>query len=138
MRLTVPLVLVVVLAGCNDEIPSAPSTASPTPTAAATPAPTPTATPAANGPPVLGLRIVPNPPSGSAPLFVKVNMCTTSDPDADPILFEFKFGGGVDRFSALCRDEYTYQKRGRYAAFFCASDPPHGHVVCQNFLIVVS
>ena len=54
------------------------------------------------------------------------------------MIFEFKWGGtGGEHFSYLCRDDHTYERPGRYHAFFCANDD-HDHRVCANVLVDIT
>jgi hypothetical protein len=129
------IVLAFLLPACNDEraTPATPSTPVATPPGGA-PAP-PVSVPSSNQPPTLEITIRPDPPGGPAPHDVNVNMCGSRDPDGDRMIFEFKWGGtGGEHFSYLCRDSHTYERPGRYRAFFCANDD-HDHRVCANFLV---
>ena len=134
------IVLALLLAGCNDEkeSPAAPSSpAAPAPPAVAPPPP-PSLVPSSNQPPTLEITIRPDPPSGPAPREVNVNMCGSRDSDGDRMIFEFKWGGtGGEHFSYLCRDSHTYERPGRYRAFFCANDD-HDHRACANVLVDIT
>src|SRR5438105_4445239 len=106
------------LVACGKSNPAGPA-ATPTATATATATSTPTALPRPNGPPVLGIRTVPAPPTGAAPFLLEINLCTCSDPDADPLEFELKWGDGLHQFKdSGCRFDHTYTAPGQYAAFF--------------------
>jgi hypothetical protein len=114
--------------------------AAPAPPAPAfTPTPVPTPVPASNNqPPSLVFKIRPDPASGPAPWPVNVNMCQSSDPEGDPLIFEYKWGGeGRPDFSRSCRMDHTYTNRGNFHAFFCVHDD-HDHRVCWNELIGIS
>jgi hypothetical protein len=88
-----------------------------------------------NSEPLLAIKI--HPRRGPAPLEVGVNMCQTSDPDADPLTFEYKWGGTSHRkVTTSCREDHTYAARGTYKALFCVDDG-HDHPVCRYELIVV-
>jgi hypothetical protein len=133
----VVIVIALGLAGCGKSNPAAPAA---TPTATATPTPTATATPVArpNGPPILGIRTVPSLPNGTAPFLLEVNLCTCSDPDADKLEFELKWGDGLRQFKdSGCRFDHTYAAPGQYAAYFCVSDKINPSV-CKNYLITVN
>lgn len=110
--------------------------ATPTATVAATA--TATAAPAKNGPPVLGMFVVPSPPAGAAPFDLLANMCRCSDPDADHLFFTLKWGDGTLNFrDSGCRFEHVYVAAGTYRAIFCVSD----HInpdVCNDYLVKVS
>jgi hypothetical protein len=125
--------LIATLAGCKES--GTPVGPGPLPTA--TPTLAPTATPAANNPPVLGIRAQPDPIRGTAPFMVTVNMCTCSDKDADPLTFEYKWGGGGHKFGDFCRHEHTYTVPGQYDAWFCVSDGKAAPV-CRGFKVDVN
>ena len=133
------IVLALLLPACNDEVvaPGAPSSPAPTAPPGGAPAP-PVSVPSSNQPPALEINLRPDPPSGPAPREVNVNMCGTRDPDGDRMIFEFKWGGtGGENFSFLCRSSHTYERPGRYRAFFCANDD-HDHRVCANVLVDIT
>jgi hypothetical protein len=138
-RAAFAIVLALVLPACNDEpaTPTAPSTLVATTLPAGPPAAPPTI-PLSNQPPALEITVRPDQPSGPAPREVNVNMCGSRDPDGDRMIFEFKWGGtGGEHFSYLCRDSHTYERPGRYRAFFCANDD-HDHRVCANVLVDIT
>jgi len=113
-----------------------PVTTSP-PTAAPTPVPTlpPPVLPTGNQPPVPDFRVTPFPTVGQAPLVVNFNLCPTSDPDHDAIVFFFDFGDGQTAQGPPCRQQNTYH-RGRYTANMCAWDSrPEHALVCIAFPI---
>jgi hypothetical protein len=126
------------LVACGKSNPAGPN---PTPTATATATATATSTPAPrpNGPPILGIRTVPNPPTGAAPFTLEINLCTCSDPDADPLQFLLHWGDGLvqTKKGAGCRFDHTYAAPGQYGSFFCVEDG-HNPAVCKNYLINVS
>lgn len=134
------IVLALLLPACNDEggAPAAPSSPVPTPPPRTTgPAP-PTAPVSSNQPPVLGIKIRPDTPSGPVPRDVNVNMCPSTDPEGDRLIFEYKWGGtGGTHFSFQCRDDHTYTVPGSYRAFFCVNDD-HDHRVCANVRIDIT
>ena len=133
------IALAVLLPACNDEsgTPAAPSTSVPTPPRGSGPTP-PDSVPSSNQPPTLEITVRPDPMSGPAPRDVNVNMCGSRDADGDRMIFEFKWGGtGGEHFSYLCRDDHTYERPGRYHAFFCANDD-HDHRVCANVLVDIT
>ena len=97
--------------------------------------PPPVAGPTGNQPPVPDFRVTPFPTVGLAPLVVNFNLCPTSDPDRDPIVFIFDFGDGQTAAGPPCRQQNTYH-RGRYTANMCASDSrPEHSLVCISFPI---
>jgi hypothetical protein len=131
-----PLVIVLaaaVLHACESRIERSVTTPSPPPPTINT-GPT-TTPPAANEAPVLSIKVHPH--QGPAPLDVNVNMCQTTDPDGDPLTYEYKWGGtGHRKVTTSCREDHTYAEPGKYKAFFCANDG-HDHEVCFYELIVV-
>jgi hypothetical protein len=138
-RAALAIALAVLLPACNDEgqTPAAPSTRAPATPPGGAPAP-PVSVPSSNEPPTLEITVRPDPMSGPAPREANVNMCGTRDPDGDRMIFEFKWGGtGGEHFSYLCRSSHTYERPGRYRAFFCANDD-HDHRVCANMLVDIT
>ena len=139
-RAAFAIVLALVLPACDDksDAPSAPSAPTATPTPPFGPPLRPDPPVESNEPPVLRISIRPEQPSGPAPREVNVNMCGTRDPDGDRMIFEFKWGGtGGENFSFLCRSSHTYERPGRYRAFFCANDD-HDHRTCANVLVDIT
>jgi hypothetical protein len=139
-RAVCAIILALLLPACNDEGngPAAPSSPAATPPPAVAPAPPPAPVPSSNQPPALEITVRPDQPSGPAPREVNVNMCGSTDPDGDRMIFEFKWGGtGGAHFSYLCRSSHTYERPGRYRAFFCANDD-HDHRVCANVLVDIA
>jgi hypothetical protein len=138
-RASLAILLALTLPACDDDsnAPAAPS--APVTTTPAAPPRVPPAPPLSlNEPPVLEIKIRPEPPSGPLPREVTVNMCGSRDPEGDRMIFEFKWGGtGGEDFSFLCRSSHTYERPGRYRAFFCANDD-HDHRVCSNVLIDIT
>jgi hypothetical protein len=138
-RALVTALLVAVAAACDKDKSNIsevapPAPAAPAPAFTATPLPTPVP-PSNNQAPTLVFRIRPDPASGPAPWPVNVNMCQSSDPEGDPLFFEYKWGGeGRPTFSGSCREDHVYTKRGDFHAFFCVHDD-HDHRVCWNELI---
>jgi hypothetical protein len=109
-RALAAILLIGVLPGCESSVTAPALPPPPTPTTG--PETTP---PAANQEPTLAIKVHPH--RGPAPLDVNVNMCRTTDPDGDPLTFEYKWGG-------------------TYKAFFCVDDG-NDHEVCDYELIVV-
>jgi hypothetical protein len=142
MRRIVALGLLLGLAGCGSDAstpaaPAPPALASVTPTAAPPPPPT---TPASNDqPPLLVLKVAPEPTIGTHPFTITVNMCRSSDPENDRLVFTFKFGDSEHHYASYCRLEHTYAKAGRYKTLFCVNDRPTEptRAVCQHFIIPV-
>jgi hypothetical protein len=139
MKRTIVVALAVAagLVACGKSNPAGPN---PTPTATATATATSTVRPAPrpNGPPILGIRTVPSPPTGAAPFLLEINLCTCSDPDADPLTFTLKWGDGlVQTKTSGCRFDHTYGAPGQYFAFYCVADG-HNPAVCKNYTINVS
>jgi hypothetical protein len=124
------------LVACGKSTPTNPF--NPTPTATPTTAAVASPTTATNFPPVLGIRTLPDPPTGTAPFTLTLNMCTCSDPEKDPLKFELKWGDG-NRSTKLsgCRFPHTYNAPGTYNAFFCVADPVNV-AVCKNYTIQVN
>jgi hypothetical protein len=95
-----------------------PPAPSPTPTAT----PTPAASPAANREPEIHFRTTPEPTVGrnfvsSGPLTIQFNMCTSSDPDGDPLNFRMDLDGdGVFEVDGPtggdCRRSRRYEQSG--------------------------
>src|SRR5262245_7003936 len=93
--------------------------------------------PTGNQPPALHVKITPDPTEGPAPLAMHVNMCTTTDPENDPLTYTFKFGSGSrDDLTPFCRGDYVYDKPGRFKPYFCVTDGKHPRV-CFNTLVDV-
>ena len=137
-RAAFAIAVAVLFPACNDEsrTPAAPSTPRPPAPPAVAPAPAPV--PSSNQPPTLEITVRPDPMSGPAPREVNVNMCGSRDADGDRMIFEFKWGGtGGEHFSYFCRARHTYERPGRYRAFFCANDD-HDHRVCANVLVDIT
>ena len=87
-------------------------------------------------PPSARFRTSPNPPTGSAPLDVTLNMCGSQDPDGDSLSFSYDFGDGTSAHSHLCRDEHVYSA-GTFTSKMCVTDGQPGHEVCHSDLIQV-
>jgi len=139
-RALIAALITAALASCNDksttvsEVRAVQQAPVPAPTPTPTPAPAPPQA-SNNQPPNLVFKINPDPASGPAPWPVTVNMCQSTDPEGDPLIFEYKWGGeGRPGFSGRCREDHTYTKRGNFHAFFCVHDD-HDHRVCHNELI---
>ena len=135
-RAAFAIVLALVLPACDDksDAPTAPSATPPPPVAPAPPAstPVPPPVPSSNQPPVLRISIRPDQPSGPVPREVNVNMCGSTDPEGERMIFEYKWGGtGGEHFTYLCRGRHVYEQPGSYRAFFCVHDE-HDHRVCAN------
>lgn len=137
MKRLLPAAVVFALLACGKGNLNPTTVATPTATATNAPTATPTVRPRPNGPPVLGIKTIPSPMTGTAPFTVEVNMCRCSDPDADPLFFEWSWGDGNHSFHEFCRQDHTYATPGVYATFFCVSD----HInesVCKNYTVTVN
>jgi PKD domain-containing protein/Big-like domain-containing protein len=74
------------------------------------PAPTTTTTTlakATNHPPNAILKTNPDPPTGKSPLTVNFDLCSSTDPDGDPLSYFFDFGDGTQT-SGACSVSHTY------------------------------
>jgi len=122
------------LAACKetlDKLPTRPDSAPP----ATTPLPPPTTQRAIGAQaPILSVRTVPEPASGSAPFEVNFNACKTTDPDGDPLQFTYTFGDGQVKTQSLCRHHHTYGP-GSYNAQVCVTDGLAANTVCRSFSI---
>ena len=142
-RLLLVPIAVSLLAACDDDAPTTPT--SPAPTAPAAPAPTPvpapTTRPAPTQPVSLGVRLNPTPPSGTAPFTLHVSLCASRPvPPVDdyPLTFTLAWGDDNRRHTrTFCRDEHTYDTPGVYRATFCAADGIDGHESCATFRVKV-
>jgi hypothetical protein len=127
---------------------TSPGTTTPASTVPPSTAPPTTAAPQANRPPVASFRVNPDPPEGRSPLDVRFNMCDSSDPDGDALLFTFDFGDG-EGFRGFCRAEHSYRQdpdqddgggstvESRYAARICVSDRMPDHDRCHDYAVRV-
>jgi len=96
--------------------------APPTTTAAPPPQPPPTTQPpASNRAPNLVCNVSPDPAEGFAPLDVGFKLCQSSDPDGDPLFFDFIFGDGGTSGGRTCSVTHTYAA-GTYRARACVTD----------------
>ncbi len=125
---------------------------------AAAPAPSPTPTPAAgNREPVIHFRTTPQPNVGrnftsASDLTIEFNMCTSSDPDGDPLNFRMDLDGdGVFEVDgptgADCRRRRSYSQTGlvsptSYDPTICATDllpsrtPAHPYT-CRTYNVKI-
>lgn len=97
----------------------------------ASPSPSPTPTPGVNYPPLAVFNTTPPPApgglfTGRPPLRIQFNMCPTSDPDGDDLLFTIDFqGDGTDEVrgptGADCRRTWDYPL-GTYYPRLCVTD----------------
>jgi PKD domain len=139
MKYTLPvlafIVAMILATGCGTNPSNPVAVSTPAPTATSTAIPTPTAT---DRPPVLNLRLKPDPPTGAAPFTLLAKFCDDSDPDGDAMSADITWGDGHHvEHSSGCRYEHVYAAPGNYHASFCADD----HIaapVCQDHVIVVS
>jgi hypothetical protein len=69
----------------------------------------------------------PRPADGKAPLRVVANMCETTDPDGDKLLFTYVWGDGAFHDGGRCVQDHTY-RRGVYDLKVCVGDQQPGHV----------
>jgi hypothetical protein len=76
---------------------------------------TTTTLPNLNHAPNAVLKTNPDPPSGDGPLTVNFDLCSSSDPDGDPLSFFFTFGDGSTA-SGACNQTHTYAGSFREAA----------------------
>jgi len=133
MRTLATVALALGIVACGEDPPTAPPSPAPPTATPAPPAPVPPSPPApGNQPPVGAFRLNPDPPHGEAPLEVHVNMCRSSDPDADQLEFSVDFGDGVTA-SGGCALDHTYRVVGNFRAQACVSDGRAGHTDCQGF-----
>jgi hypothetical protein len=68
---------------------------------------TTTTTVVANRPPLAILKTNPDPPEGVGPLTVTFDLCSSTDPDGDPLSFFFNFGDGAQA-SGGCVQSHSY------------------------------
>jgi hypothetical protein len=129
--------LALAVAACDDEVerPFSPPRVQATPFVPAPPPAVPTRpnapTPEANGAPTLRFAINPDQPSGPAGLVVTANMCGSTDPEGERLVYQYKWGGGAEHFSYFCRFSHTYDTPGTFRAFFCVYDE-HDNRECFN------
>jgi len=112
------LVMALTLSGCNDDETPAGPAGSPSTAPPAVQSPSVPATPSANQPPVAVFKVRPEPDRrsiirGKSPLTVHFNMCASSDPDRDEVLYTHDFDGdGVDERKGFggddCRRSFIY------------------------------
>src|SRR5258707_1480380 len=76
---------------------------------------TTTTLPKANHAPNAVLKVTPHPPQRLAPLPVIFDLCSSSDPDGDPLSFFFTFGDGATA-SGSCIQTHTYAAAFREAS----------------------
>jgi hypothetical protein len=87
-------------------------------------------------------------PSSDPPLVISFNMCRTSDPEGDPLLFRMDLDGDGQfeqegSNGADCRHSYEYDVPGIYAPRICVTDlspqslsPRHGFQ-CQSYVVEI-
>jgi len=76
---------------------------------------TTTTLPKVNHAPNAVLKVTPDPPQGLGPLTVIFDLCSSSDPDGDPLSFFFTFGDGATA-SGSCIQTHTYAAAFREAS----------------------
>jgi hypothetical protein len=102
------------------------------------PSPQPSPSPApANLPPRLEVRVTPTPIGGGAPLSVYVNLCRSSDPDADRLSYVFEYQGEGKRFTSHCEERHVYTTPVNSQAVFCVSDGMPRHLICRSFRVTL-
>jgi hypothetical protein len=124
---------------------STPPTAGPTPpppapTPSTGPPPTPPPAPQSNQPPAAVFAVTPDPPIGTAPFAVKFSMCGTTDPDGDPLTYNFSFGDGQTAQGG-CSTQHVYtfaplkaQSLSTFNASISVSDD-HGHEAGRGYTV---
>jgi hypothetical protein len=136
--------------GSSGPAPGVPTPAPPSPSPEPSPGPRPTPTPApGNGPPTAVFAVNPDPPAGTSPMAVRFNLCRSSDPDNDPLIFRFDFGDG-EHARGSCREEHTYRVPAAaglavrrtaadvvYHAKACVTDGRLGNDQCKTFEVRV-
>lgn len=91
----------------------------------------------ANHPPNAVFIFSPRPAEGFAPLRVVANMCESTDPDGDKLLFTYVWGNGSFHDGGRCVWDHTY-RRGFYVLKVCVGDQQPGHTdVCETRNVVV-
>ena len=117
----------------------APGPAAPTPVPTTTPAPGPAPVPTpvpGNGPPNAVFVVSPDPPLGSSPMPVRFNLCRSTDPDNDTLVFRFEFGDG-QRARGSCREDHMYTApvngEATYRALACVSDGRDANEQCRTY-----
>ena len=143
-RFTLVLALAVaVLPACDEDVehPTSPERVVATPFSPPPPIPIPTRAPAPvpepNDPPTVHFSIRPEAPGGVAPVEVTVTMCGSTDPEGEPLVYQYKWGGGAEHFSNACRQSHVYDTPGSFRAFFCVYDQ-HDNRDCVNQRIDVN
>lgn len=84
--------------------------------------------------PVFRFHVFPKPPTGAVPLDVEFSGCQSTDPDGDPVHFNYDFGDG-SQATGGCRRTHTYVKRGTFTAQICGSDGQPDHLGCAFFTV---
>jgi hypothetical protein len=131
------IALALAVAACNDGVdtPASPPRVQATPFVPAAPPTVPTRpaapAPEANAAPTLRFAINPDLPGGPVPQVVTVNMCGSTDPEGEPLVYEYKWGGGAQHFSYFCRSTHVYDQPGSVRAFFCVHDE-HDNQSCVS------
>lgn len=160
------LLAIGLLAGCGKDTVVSPGASpapavvvatpsSPSPAASASPSPVPS--PAANRQPEVHFQTTPAPSVGrnftsTGPLTIQFNMCTSSDPDGDPLNFRMDLDGdGVFEVNgptgADCRRSHRYEQSGpvspsSFDPTICATDllpsrtPAHPYQ-CRSYNVKV-
>jgi hypothetical protein len=138
-----------VLAGGNDGSdarPPQPPPPSPAPPPGSTvppgsgPPPPPPPPPGSNGPPNGVFVVSPDPPLGASPMAVRFNLCRSTDPDNDTLVFRFDFGDGQSARGS-CREDHTYQAppngEAVYTVTACVTDGRPGNEQCRTYQVRV-
>jgi hypothetical protein len=118
--------------------PTSPTVTTPAPSPSPSPIPSPSPSPAVgNKPPNASFVVDPDPPIGVGPLTVRFDMCLSSDPEGDPLVYTFDFGDGK-KDAGACRTSHTYAVPGAFGATenhhatICVSDS-HNPAVCRSY-----
>lgn len=134
--------------------PAAPTTTAPAATTTTTTTTTSTTLAGQNSAPDADFRVNPDPPVGDFPFLVAFNMCRSSDPDGDELIFKYDFGDGAT-FRGVCRAEHTYSLPGfvgssaaaplaasfppapprEYTATLCVTDGKPRHEECKSYRV---
>lgn len=87
----------------------------------------------ANAPPHASFSFSPRPADGPIPLRVVVNMCESTDPDGDKLVYTYVWGNGGFHDGGRCEMDHTYGRRGFYILKVCVGDRQQGHAdVCEE------
>jgi hypothetical protein len=104
--------------------------------APAPPSPSPSRPPT-GAPPDLAARVRPLPIQGPAPLTVTVDLCRTSDPDGDSLVYAFEWAGEGKQLTSECAAIHTYDSAVESRAFFCATDGHPEHLACASYQVSI-